>query len=414
MRTGLVRSGVALAAVLAGTPVTAQQTIDLPAADKAITGAAEKIFAVGKEEGQPWEVFSSVAGVAFDRAGNLYVLDRDNSRVVVFGPDGGHVRDVGSKGEGPGEFVLPMGLAVLNDDRLAVFDLGNRAVSLFDTKGAYQSMVRPDPSFGQTQQSIVAAPSGGLLVAGSQISGGPGRPPEIRDSIPLLLVAADGSNKTTVVLSEASPKPVMNVSGDANRQQVRIAPPPTFSPAVSWTPLSDGHIAASAGGSYMITLYSLDGKKTALFRRPIAQRKVTDRDKDLAKKQRRQAMESGTGAIRMQNVNGRTTVSAGGGVPPQEIERTLAAMTFAETVPVIRGLRGDRDGRLWIQRDGGPGSDDYPIDIVAVAGNYLGTIKGMRLPDAFGPDGRYAMIESDELGVQSVIVWRVPRTMLGR
>jgi 6-bladed beta-propeller len=412
MKSGLLRSAVGLVAVLSSVTTAAAQTIDLPAADKGITGSAEKVFSVGKEEGQPWEVFSSIAGVAFDGSGNLYVLDRDNSRVVVFGPDGKHLRDVGSKGEGPGEFVLPMGIAVLSDDRLAVFDMGNRAVSLFDTKGAYQAIVRPDPSFGQTQQAIVAGPDGGFLVAGSQISAGRGGPPEIRDSIPVLRVAPDG--KTTLVLKEASPKPVMNVSGDAGRQMVRVSPPPTFSPSVSWTPLSDGRIAASAGGTYQISLYTLDGNKSAVLRRPVPQRKVTDRDKDLAKKQRRATMESGTGSIRVTNVNGRQSMSAGGSLPPQEIERALAGMTFAETVPVIRALRGDRDGRLWVQRDGGPGNEDYPIDIVSAAGNYLGTIKGMRLPDAFGPDGRYAMIESDDLGVQSVVVWRIPRTMLGR
>ena len=77
--------------------------MNLPAKDKALAGAPQPLFTVGREEGEGQDVFSVVQAVAFDASGNLLVLDRDNARVVVFGPDGRLIRSIGKKGEGPGE-----------------------------------------------------------------------------------------------------------------------------------------------------------------------------------------------------------------------------------------------------------------------------------------------------------------------
>lgn len=52
------------------------------------------------------EAFGTIQ-VDTDAAGNLYVQDRSRFRVSVFDPDGRHVRDVGTKGAGPGEIPDP-------------------------------------------------------------------------------------------------------------------------------------------------------------------------------------------------------------------------------------------------------------------------------------------------------------------
>ena len=95
-------------------------------------------------------------------------------------------------------------------------------------------------------------------------------------------------------------------------------------------------------------------------------------------------------------------------MPADQIERMLAQMEFTETMPVIRQIRADRDNRIWVQRDGGSGSTEYPIDVLNANGRYLGTVKGMELPDAVGPNGLLAFIVPDDLGVQRVAVKRAP------
>lgn len=45
--------------------------------------------------------------------------------------------------------------------------------------------------------------------------------------------------------------------------------------------------------------------------------------------------------------------------------------------------------------------------MVTSVGRYLGSYPaGTRMPDAFGPDGLVAFIETDALGVQTVVVRR--------
>ena len=56
---------------------------------------------------------------------------------------------------------------------------------------------------------------------------------------------------------------------------------------------------------------------------------------------------------------------------------------------------------------------DGPIDVLTPDGCYLGTFPadGMSMPGAFGPDGLAAFVEVDELGVQTVMVRRLPEAI---
>ena len=61
-----------------------------------------------------------------------------------------------------------------------------------------------------------------------------------------------------------------------------------------------------------------------------------------------------------------------------------------------------------LRRGDGP-RDDGPIDVLAPEGRYLGSYRAgtAALADAFGPDGLAAYVETNELGVQTVVVKRV-------
>ena len=52
---------------------------------------------------------------------------------------------------------------------------------------------------------------------------------------------------------------------------------------------------------------------------------------------------------------------------------------------------------------------DGPIDVLTADGRYLGSYRAgaMRIPDAFGPNGLGAFVETNELGVQTVVVKRL-------
>ncbi len=83
----------------------------------------EAVAAPGRSAGK--HVFSAVSGVAVDRQGRIYASDVMQTHVVVFSPDGSRLATIGRKGQGPGEFEGPSGLALCPDGTLYVRDVSH-------------------------------------------------------------------------------------------------------------------------------------------------------------------------------------------------------------------------------------------------------------------------------------------------
>jgi len=78
-------------------------------------------------------------GVAFDGEGNLVVSDCNNHRIQVFRYiDGAHLRTIGSRGAGNGEFIGPWGIAFDGAGHIIVSEFnGNRVQVLRYSDGAH-------------------------------------------------------------------------------------------------------------------------------------------------------------------------------------------------------------------------------------------------------------------------------------
>ena len=72
-----------------------------------------------------------------DRAGNIYVADRDNHRVQVFDSTGRFLRKWGSQGSGDGRFNRPEGIAIDRAGNVYVTDANNDRVQVFDSTGRF-------------------------------------------------------------------------------------------------------------------------------------------------------------------------------------------------------------------------------------------------------------------------------------
>jgi len=83
------------------------------------------------------------ADIAIDRPGQqLYVFNgttrqKTDHRIEVFSLKGEHLRTIGKRGEGPGEFNFPSALAVSRDRKLYVADKLNFRVEVFDPDGKF-------------------------------------------------------------------------------------------------------------------------------------------------------------------------------------------------------------------------------------------------------------------------------------
>ena len=121
------------------------------------------------------DLFDRLASVTASPDGSrIYVVDiggvlSENHRVRVFDAStGAHIRDIGKRGSGPGEFNLPRDVAVGRDGRLYVVDGGKFRVQIFDAEGNYlDSFGKAGRQYGNFSRpkEIAVGPDGNVYVA---------------------------------------------------------------------------------------------------------------------------------------------------------------------------------------------------------------------------------------------------------
>jgi DNA-binding beta-propeller fold protein YncE len=87
--------------------------------------------------GDPRDMGIGSGAVAFDAAGNIYVVDTGNHRIQKFGPDRAFITAWGSEGSGDGQFRRPVDLAVDGRGRVYVSDTGWGTIQVFDDDGTW-------------------------------------------------------------------------------------------------------------------------------------------------------------------------------------------------------------------------------------------------------------------------------------
>jgi hypothetical protein len=396
--------GLLAAALLSADAAAQDRVVRLPERDRPLAGTPAQVFAVGRAEGAAHETFGIVAGVAFDASDNLYVLDRQASRVMVYDRAGRFVRQIGTQGEGPGELMVPVQLTIGGDGTVIVSDAGRRGYSLFRPDGTFIRNVIVEDFMPGFTGGIGWHPRGGVVAAYREPAR-PGSGVQTQNTMPLLFQPLAGGAPTRLYNIPQAIRIDQQSSGP-NQVQMRVSPPPAFSPAVLFGVIPNGQIALSFTSGYTVRILDASGTTVRYLQRPVRARLTTDADRERAREQRREAIRSGRGMIRIQS-------GGGGGRPepgrsPQEMERTLSEMQFADTIPALRGLRVAPSGKLWVERTGPVVGEAGPIDLVTPEGQYLGTITGSALPDAISRSGLAAYIERDENDVERVVVRRLP------
>lgn len=90
---------------------------------------------IGESDTDKAPLFFSIRTVRVDENDNIYVLDSRAGQIKVFDKQGNHLRDIGKKGQGPGEIMNPASMEVFKGKDIVIYDLGNGRISVFSSTG---------------------------------------------------------------------------------------------------------------------------------------------------------------------------------------------------------------------------------------------------------------------------------------
>ncbi len=350
----IVAGATALITVLATTarPLAAQEVIELPAEDRPLDADFEEIYRLGKLDGDGWDTFGRVAGVGFDGAGNLYILDTQAVRISVVDPEGNLVRQFIGEGEGPGEFgsnsSRALEFAVMRDGRVAIYDPGRIGFALFGADGEFERTIpmggdrwrQPMLSDIQAFPGMERVLSTTRVVYFSTPDPGPG--PQFRYVLSYDL----SSDEAAVDTAATTWKP------PSDRQ--------AFRPELMAGALPGGGVAYSDSSAYAIKFTAPGGRVTRIVTRPFRPRPVTDRIRSEEIERRLEAPES-------RQPTGDPTMQA-----MIEAERAkIESMEFYPEMPVLLALRTGWEGTIWVRRRGEEAVGGNPIDLIMSVANEM-------------------------------------------
>ncbi len=221
------------------------------------------------------ESLGVLSGIAIDRAGNVYVSDRGATKVWVFDAQGRSQRGIGRKGQGPGEFTSPTGLAIGPDGRLWVRDISR--VTRFKTDpatgrlGAYESTF-PGPTYADwmsTRASRFTA-SGGFAYPEFGVGYRVFPPPRLGR---WFIYQADGTLTDSVdvpyIETQVATTARVMISANSGRMINGLNHVPFYAlPVYDLTPR--GTVLVGDGRAYLIRELDRDGKVLREYKRTVA------------------------------------------------------------------------------------------------------------------------------------------------
>jgi hypothetical protein len=398
--------------------------MDLAGPDHTLQLEVQDLFTIGAFDGEDWETFAGISSLAFDGDGNLFILDDRSSRVVKVDSRGHFVAEFGREGEGPGEFTRPGWLSVTAGGEVRVFDHRQQRFTFFHPDGTLKQTARiAGGDYLIPQGGLLSLPEGDMVdgarnplgirmvMSGEEDGSRAPRP------VSLFRVSQEVERATAFSawnpLSATRGNTIQSTAGGGI--QMTGAPLRAFDPELSVGVFPDGRLAVVDSTTYTVKVVELGAGVTTLLRRPHTPRPVTRRDREEERDRQLEAIVARgnrpSRATALGSSSGEETqvVSLASGQISAFLEARVEGMKFADEMPVIASMAVDPDGQIWVARTGPRVGKDGPIDVLDLDDGYLGSVdpSDFRLPDAFGPSGLVAYVETDELDVPHVVVKRV-------
>ncbi len=347
--------------------------------DEASSWVVTEEMRIGAADGDGPDLFGRITDLAVDPAGRIYVFDGQAQELRIFGRDGLHIRTVGRKGGGPGEFEQVIGMDWSPNGDLWLVDPSNNRISVIDTSGTY---VTSHPALG----GIVVLPwPGGFDDRGSFYNYGLDPNPGDEDFFPLVFIRFD--DEMTPVDTAQVPRYQGEQDFFERRDGgnfMRASVP--HSPSLTWRFTRTGDFWFALTGEYQIVQRTFAGDTVRIVSKDFTPVPVTSEDIEEA----RENLEWFT--------------RQGGEIDLSRIPATK---------PALRGFFFDADGNIWVEPVVAAEQQGRVFELFDPDGRFLGEIllpfelRTSPVPVFMG-DYMYA-VTRDELDVPYVVKARLGR-----
>jgi hypothetical protein len=325
----------------------------LPTEDTLTKLGLKEDFTLGL--GEEEEMFLELSAFVVDDEGNIYTLDRKDSKIRVFDKSGQFVKAFGEKGQGPGELNQPVGIQITPDKELLIEDALNRRFAYFALDGTF---LRSQSVADKLSLVNVALDSQGNVV---------GRE----------LVPSEKQITWHVKKYDNDLKPLFSIDTVEfqNPMEGKINP---FLYLFFYMLGKDDHIFYGNPAEYEIKVFDPEGKLVRKIVKEYDPVKVTEKDKE-------EILE------RIPDV--------GFGIKER--------MEFPEIFPAYQFFTLDEEDRIFVRTfRRGKGEDEYFIDVFDPEGRYISEFPHKAQPRLWKKNKMYSIEESEE-GFQILIRYSV-------
>ncbi len=341
------------------------------------------------------EGITSVIGLQEVAPGKVVLSDLQEQRLLFADLGAGTLRDVATRGGGPGEWQTAMTVTPGPGGTAYVADPSLRKFHVIDATGKIVRTVPFPEGDGNTPGRIsITIPRGTDAQGRIYLTGSPFTPgsQEQPDSIPILRWDPRASRTDTVAMIKNETRVTQSGGSGNMRVMARVGGGP-YSPTSIWAPLPDGRVAMAHPNPYRVDILEGRGRVrsgTAVPYTPIR----------IGKAERDQFREAQANAPRMTmrvGPGGATSMSTGGSGPTPP---AIADDEFPATMPPFSGtqLQVAPNGEIWVLRTR-PASDRTPTyDIWSPNGQLVGraTLKPNSQVVGFGQGSVYVTRQDPE------------------
>ena len=321
----------------------------------------EEDLAIGGDPTRENAYFPRGGGLSVDSKGNLYVADTGNVRVQMFDKTGKFVRQIGRKGQGPGEYEFPS--RVLFDPEGNPCVWAARDIICFGRDGYFKKKIQLKTFLN----AFIFGPKG-TIIGTTQ----PGRGP-------------DGP-KYTIMQLDAEGAPLRTIAeyrGELKKSQTAIIIH-AYSNRIALESLTADSFVYGFSGDYRLHVADGDGKTTLVIACEEKPTSITGREKAETKKK---------GVYAWIGTN----------------DKTLNDDAFPDHRPYFGRIFTDDTGRIYVARTGSILEKDAParVDVFSRDGYFLYTMNWRTFPSVIRAGYFHQVREDKETNEYQVVRFRI-------